>query len=446
MTDRKGRIKMNNVRQMLDTAPLSRTQIIAITLTAVINAVDAYDVLAMSFVSPEISRAWGINKAELGLALSSGFLGMVVGSFFLSPLADKYGRRKIILTTLALMAIGMLMAAFSRSVVELAIWRIITGLGIGTLVPINTPLAVEYANGARRRLALAVMSIGFPVGATLGGFAAAMLMQYSSWHAVFLFGAALSTLLFGVAFIWLPEPPAFLLSKRPPDALARLNAYLIRCGHAPISELPPIDGSTSANVGPYRAIFSKGAWPATVSLSLANFLCLMTVYYILSWTPQMVADLGYSSSFATLVSSTSAMVGIVAVLGYGLFAQKWPLRQIAGTHMIGLALATGIFGIGGFQPPLLLMLAGIVGIFLYAGGVALYGVIVDTFAPSVRATGVGFAMGMGRIAGAIAPALAGQLFYIGMSRFSVSIILALCALGSAALIFANGRLSARTAY
>ncbi len=434
---------MDDVRAMLDASPLSRTQIAAIALTAIINAADAYDVLTMAFVAPEVAVQWGVNKAALGLALSSGFVGMVLGSLFISPLADRYGRRRIILTTLALMAAGMLMAAFSRSVVELAGWRVLTGLGIGALVPINTPLAVEYANAARRRLALAVMAIGFPFGATLGGFAAAALLHYASWQSVFLAGALLSATMFAAAFFFLPEPPAFLLAKRPPDALARLNAYLRRCGHAPIAELPPAHRDDERARAPYRVIFSERHWASTVVLSLSNFLYLMTVYYVLSWMPKMVADLGYSSSFGTLVSSVAALFGIASSLSYGVIGTRLPARVIAALNMVGLAVMTGIFGLGGFAPPVLLALAAVLGLFLYGGTVAVYGTIVDNFAPAVRTTGVGFAMGMGRIAGVIAPSLAGQFFYAGMGRLSVSLILASCALISAALILASRRLAVR---
>ena len=417
---------------MLDDSPLSTTQIIAIALTAVINAIDAYDVLSMSFVAPVIAKAWGIDKAALGLVLSSGFFGMVFGSLFIAPLADRFGRRPLILATLALMALGMTMAAFAPSVTVLALWRVVTGLGIGALVPINTPLVVEYANFKRRRLALAIMSIGFPLGSTLGGFAAAALIAYSRWQSVFLVGAVMSATLFVVALRWLPEPPAFLLARRPANALLRLNTYLVRCGHAPLDRMPEAEAVVPGR--PYRTIFSKPNRLATIVLSSANFLYLLTVYYVLSWMPQLVADLGYSSVFATITSSVAALFGILAILSFSVFAARLAVRKIALFNMAGLAVAVGIFGLGDFGPVMLLALSGFVGVFLYAGGVALYGLIVDSFSPGLRATGVGFALGMGRVAGAIAPALAGQMFAVGVNRLGISITFAVYALAAAALV------------
>ena len=435
---------MHDVRETLDASPISRAQVIAITLTTLINAVDAFDVLAMSFVAPELAKQWHINRAALGVALSSGFAGMVFGSFVISPLADRFGRRRVVLAMLLVMATGMLMAAFSRSVPQLALWRVVTGVGIGALVPINTPLAVEYANAAQRRLALAAMSIGFPLGGTLGGVAASALLNYASWHWVFAVGAAGAAALFAAAYVWLPEPPAFLLARRPANAIDRINDYLRRCGHPPVTELPTAVAHKTERSG-YAAILSPPYRAATLVVSLANFLQLITVYYVLSWMPQLVADLGYSSAFATLTAAVSALCGVVSTLFFGVFGSRQPQRMIAAVNLIGLAATTALFGLGHFSPAVLVLLVGLLGVFLYAGGVALYGVIIDTFSPAIRTTGTGFAMGVGRISGVIAPALAGQLFFVGMGRLSVSVLMALCALAAAGLIAASARFAPRQA-
>ena len=159
--------------------------------------------------------------------------------------------------------------------------------------------------------------------------------------------------------------------------------------------------------------------------------------------PQLVADLGHSSAFATLTAATAALAGVVVSLLMGVFGTSVPLRAIAILCMAGLTATTAVFGLGAFDKVALLALAAVLGAFLYPGTVALYGTIVDTFAPAIRATGVGFAMGMGRVSGAITPALAGQLFALGMGRSSVSVLLSLCASAAAVLMVVNGRLAAR---
>jgi MFS family permease len=421
--------------RLLNESPLSRAQIIAIALTAVLGAVDGYDVLAMTFAAPGVSREWGLDKATLGLILSSGLIGMAAGSFLISPLADRLGRRPIVLFTLALMAVGMLMTAFSRSPAELVACRIVAGLGIGALVPINTPLAVEYANSARRRFALSIMSIGYPLGGTVGGFGAALLLRHAGWPSVFLLGAAMSLGVLSAAYFLLPEPPGYLLARRPPNALVKLNAYLVRCGHPPVDALPPPPAKPTA--APYAATFARGQWRTTVTTALANLLYLMTVYYVLSWMPKLVADLGHTSAFATFTATLAAACGVVSSLLVGIVGRSVPLRVIAAVNMVGLAVATTAFGVSAYATSVLLGLAAVVGVFLYAGTVSLYGVIVGSFNPDVRTTGVGFAMGVGRIAGAITPALAGFLFSMGAGRPIVSCLIAICALAAAAIVIAG---------
>jgi len=429
---------MYDVKERLDSAPLSGTQKRAIALTAVLNGVDGYDVLSMTFAAPAISAEWQINKAELGIALSSGLIGMALGSFFLAPLADRFGRRNLILATLVLMTTGMVLAALSESVTMLAATRILAGLGLGALVPINAPLAMEYSNAGRRRLALGFYAVGYPLGGTLGGFAAAMLLQYTSWHAVFLLGAALSALMLVVSYFILLEPPAFLLAKRPPGALEKLNLYLQKCGQEPLEMLPPAP-ARGPDKSSYRAIFARGQVGRTITAAAANLLFLMTVYYVLSWLPQLVADLGYSSSFATVTSSTLSLLGVAGCMSVGLIGKRMPLAVMAACYMIGLMAFTAIFGFGQFPQIVLLALAGAMGLFLYGGVTSIYGVIVEAFPPAMRATGVGFGMGMGRVAGAITPAIAGLLFYLGMGRFSVSLLMSLCALLGASLLLSTRR-------
>jgi MFS transporter, AAHS family, 4-hydroxybenzoate transporter len=426
---------MKSIQQLLESAPLSRTQVVAISLTAAINAIDAYDVLSMSFVAPVLAKQWGIDKATLGLVLSSGFAGMIAGSFFLSPLADRFGRRPLMLSTLALMSFGMVMAAFATSASLLSLWRVITGLGIGALVPVNTPLAVEYSNEAKRRMSLAIMSIGFPLGGTVGGLVASALIARASWQSVFLVGGAASAILLLASIRWLPEPPAFLLAKRPRGALARLNDYLVRCNQLPLQALP--EPEKASPVG--RIIFTGEPRRRLFLLSAANFALLLTVYYVISWMPVLITELGYSGTFAAAASATSTLFGVAGILLVGAFVKRLSQRLVAQVNLFLLAGLTIVFGLGSFSSIALLLLAALIGATLYPGGVALYGVIIDAFGPATRATGIGIAMSMGRVAGAIAPALAGYMMSIGSTRSAVTVTMAMGALVSAILLWRSER-------
>ena len=429
---------MQDVVERLNQSPMSRTQIIGVVLTMILSALDGYDVLAISFAAPGLSADWNISKAELGLALSSGLVGMAAGSFVLAPLGDRFGRRAIVLACLLLMAGGMFFSAWSRSVVELSFWRVVTGLGIGAMVPTIVPLAAEYSNTRSRRLVMALMSVGYPVGGSIGGFGAALLLSRFSWPSVFILGGILTVLMIVPVALWLREPPQFLIVRRPPGALERLNSYLSQCGQQALSALPDVPENRIKRA-PYIIIFSAEHRGQTMLVSLANLLFMMSVYYVLSWMPQLVADLGYSASFATTVSSASATCGVVSCIVAGMIVKRLPLNILAAILLAGLGVSVMAFGFTGGSPLLLLLLACILGAFLYSGVWALYSAIVDSFGPDVRTTGVGFVLGVGRASGAIAPALAGLLFTIGGGRELVTMILASCSIFAAMLIYSSSR-------
>lgn len=425
------------LRARLDALPMSRTQSLAVGITCALSALDGYDVLSVTFAAPGISREWNIGKDALGLALSAGLAGMALGSLTLAPLADRFGRRKLVIACLAIMTLGMILTAFTSSVEQLAACRIFTGVGIGAMVPVITPLSAEYANARRRTLAIAIMALGYPIGGTVGGLFAAVLLAWFSWPAVFLLGAGFALLLFPAVLRWLPEPPSFLLERQDANSLPRLNAYFARCGVPGLERLPERGERPAA--GGYREIFAAEQLGTTLRITAVNLLYIMTVYYMLSWMPQMVADAGSSPSAATAVAALAALVGVASQLAVGLAGGRSGGRMLVPGVMIGAGATTALFGL---TPPSLVMLAlaaALAGAFLYAGISGLYAAIVDSFEPRMRSTGVGFVMGVGRAAGAIAPALAGWMFALGATRGLVSVVFSLGALAAGLLLLGRRR-------
>ena len=174
-----------DVRELLDRAPMSRPQILTIIMTSILSALDGYDILSVTYAAPGLARDWGLGPAELSLLFSSGLAGMGFGSLLVAPIADTLGRRKVLLLTLGLLAVGMFISAFTNSLIELAACRVVTGLGIGTMIALINPLSAEFANAKFRPMAVAIMSLAYPLGGTLGGGAAAALLQHYDWPAVF---------------------------------------------------------------------------------------------------------------------------------------------------------------------------------------------------------------------------------------------------------------------
>lgn len=426
-----------DIRALLDRAPMSRAQIIAVIVVGALSALDGYDILAISFAAPGISREWGLGPTGLGLVLSSGLAGMGLGALLLAPFADLWGRRRLIFITLGLMAVGMLCSAFANGIEMLAACRVFTGIGIGAMVPVINPLSVEFPNAKRRALGVAMMAIGYPLGGTLGGFAAAGLLHLYGWPAVFLLGAGAALLMFPIVWRWLPESPAFLLEGRAPESLARLNALLARFGHGPVDRLP--DPGKVASI-PYGEIFAAGQRWRTIWITAVNFLFVITVYYILSWMPQLVAQRGFSPSEGTLISAICNGAGVAAGLTVGLLASRLPLLPIVAVLMVGLGVTTALFGQAPAEFGLLAMMAALAGICLFGAVCGLYGTVAASFLPRVRATGAGFVTGIGRGGSALAPFIAGALFTLGIDRGGVSMAMgAAAALGGLLLLLPIGK-------
>src|SRR5215831_8705378 len=207
----------NDPRDVIAESPMSRLQIFVITLTIFLNALDGYDVLSISFASNGIAKEWGVNPGALGIVLSMELIGMAIGSALIGGVADKVGRRRTILGCLVLMAFGMVMATTVHTVVDLSIWRVVTGLGIGGMLAAINAVAAEFSNTRRRHLNVSLMSIGYPLGAVFGGMVVTRLLagHPEAWRSIFYFGATVTTVLIPVVFFFVPESIHWLARKQP---------------------------------------------------------------------------------------------------------------------------------------------------------------------------------------------------------------------------------------
>ena len=219
---------------------MSPRQVLVVAITIALNALDGFDVLSISFASPGIAAEWKIDRAALGFVLSMELIGMALGSIFLGSLADKIGRRPTVLGCLVVMATGMFMATTSTGILgglvtpviglfgvdvdprlaDLSVWRIITGLGIGGMLAAINAVVAEFSNTRRRDLNVAIMSIGYPVGAALGGFITSTGLELAEWRSVFYFGATVTVVMIPIVFFLMPESVHWLTRKQPAGALA----------------------------------------------------------------------------------------------------------------------------------------------------------------------------------------------------------------------------------
>jgi MFS family permease len=417
--------------RLFDDLPMTRRQILAIMLTIGIAVLDGYDVGSMSFVAPVLSKAWGIDRAALGILLASGLVGMAVGSLGLAPFADKFGRKPVTLWALAVVTVGSLACGLAESMTQLVLARAFTGIGMGSLVASLATLNAEFANARNRSFAVASTAIGLPLGGAIGGLVASVVLKSADWHWVFLIGAIAGAVMTLLAVVLLPESPTFLITQRPKNALQRLNRVLGQLGHQPVAELPPAHKPEAVS---YRALFSPAKAPDSIRFIVCMVLVVIGGHYIINWLPQIVTTLGFAASTGSLVASIASLAGVAAPLIFGALTRRFDTLKMAAFVMCGFGAA--LIGIG-FVPPILWMfvlIACSASFFLSASAAMLQASMVQTFAPNMRTTAIGFVMGLGRVAAGLGPFLAGQMFAAGMTRGGVSLSFAVLAIIAGLLV------------
>jgi benzoate transport len=423
---------------ILDTEPMSRAQWAIVAVMIGLNALDGFDVLSISFASPGIAKAWGIDRAALGLVLSMELVGMALGSLTLGGVADRIGRRATILGCLVVMTCGMIGAATAHSVEMLSGWRLLTGIGIGGMLAATNAAVAEAANARRRSLCVVLMAAGYPVGTIIGGSIAAVLLGHYGWQSVFAFGALATAAFIPLVLLVAPESISFLMHKRPRNALERINRLLVRMGHAPVDALP--DVAPARRKAPIADLFSAEHARITIALTLAYLAHIMTFYFILKWIPKIVVDMGYAPAAAAGVLVAASAGGAAGSLLLGLLTARVRLLALTIAAMIASVALVVLFGRGGSDLAGLSMVAAAAGFATNAGVVGLYALLARSFPTGSRATATGFVIGVGRGGSALAPALAGILFAAGYSLSLVAILMSLgSAIGAVALLALRGR-------
>jgi benzoate transport len=394
---------------------MSRFQIIAIALTVVLNALDGFDILSISFAAPGIAKEWGVDRAALGIVLSMELIGMAIGSVALGNVADRIGRRPTILGCLGLMALGMFLVTTAGNVTILCVWRLLTGLGIGGMLAAINAVAAEYSSTARRKICISIMVIGYPLGGVIGGKIAGVLLATHDWRAVFMFGAVATATMIPLVWFLLPETISFLVRKRPEGALTRINAVLARAGAEPVAQMPPVEADApKTSIG---ALFSPALMLTTILVTLAYFAHVTTFYFILKWVPKIVVDMGFAPAAA-------AGVLVLGGLAVGIIGSRIGIRPVALAVLLCAVGAVILFGRGQADLVGLSLACAFAGFFTNGAITSFYTIFAEAFPADLRATGTGFAIGVGRGGSALSPIFAGFLLKNGYTLPTVATLMA----------------------
>lgn len=393
-----------DIRTIINNTRMSGYQWLIIAIAAFLNALDGYDLVAMAFSANAVTEEFGLSASQLGWLLSAALLGIGVGAVLLAPLADKLGRRKIILTALSIDLLGLLMTATADSFTELMLWRLVTGIGVGGILSAVTVLVSEYSNLRFRGLAMSIYSAGYGLGASLCGVLAAQLIPDHGWEAVFLTGAALTAASIVLTWIFVPESADFHVAHGQQDKIASLAARLGKT-----EPLSPVASAPDSGKAPLSAIFSSRFLAATIKIWIAFSLINFAFNFANQWTPRLLTESGLSAQQGIVGGIMLSFGGTIGSLLYGALTTRIDARKLLVFFSFGSTVVLVGF-IGATSLPTLMFLFGVaVGMLLNGCITGLYTITPAAYPSTVRATGVGAAIGVSRLGAVLAPIVIGYL-------------------------------------
>jgi AAHS family 4-hydroxybenzoate transporter-like MFS transporter len=396
-----------DVQAFINAQPLSRYQWRVVILCFLIVFLDGLDTAAMGFIAPALSVEWGIDRASLGPVMSAALIGMVFGALGSGPLADRFGRKVVLVVAVFLFGLFSLLAAYSSNIDQLLILRLLTGLGLGAAMPNATTLLSEYTPERLKSLLVTSMFCGFNLGMACGGFVSAKLIPAMGWHSLLLIGGILPLLLTVVLMIWLPESARFLVVRN-------LGVDRIRKVLAPISSMqvnvakdfsvPEQKTVRSRNV--LKVVFSGTYSAGTLLLWLTYFMGLVIVYLLTSWLPTLMRDSGASMEQSAFIGALFQFGGVLSAVGVGWAMDKYNPHKVIGCAYFLAGVFAWLVGQSLGNVAVLATLVLLAGMCINGAQSAMPSLAARFYPTQGRATGVSWMLGIGRF-GAILGAWAG---------------------------------------
>lgn len=428
------------VQDFIDSVPVSKLQKIIIILCFVVAAFDGFDIAAVGFIAPALIAQWSLTPADLAPLFLSGVFGLMLGSFAFGPLADKFGRKKIIIWSVIIFSIGTLISAFSPNLTVLIVLRFLTGLGLGGAMPNAVTITSEYCPTKRRSTLVTVMFCGYTIGAAMGGLLAGQLIQLIGWQGILMIGGIVPLVALPFIYYFMPESLRFMVlnkfSKEKIDAVIQKMAPKGQ----PIPEL--VASITEKQNVSVRELFSKDYFAGTLLFWCAFTMGSIIIYMISSWMPTILKNEGFNMQSASWITSAFQIGGTVGALIIAYFMDKvGHSRTLTISYVLGaicvLALSAGVANLS-----TMLIVLGIFGI---GAGISGSHVGIHVFCSSYypthcRSTGVSWAGGAGRLGSFIGSGAVGWLMVSGLSGEQIVNLLMIPAFLAAISMFLLTRL------
>ena len=398
-----------DVQAFLDEHPFSRFQWQIFALCFAIVLLDGFDTGAVGFIAPSLSKEWGVTKPLLAPVLSAAVFGLSAGALLAGPLADRAGRKRVLVVSVALFGAASAVSSLAADLTQLSIMRFVTGLGLGAAMPNAVTLMSEYCPTRRRATLTNAMFCGFPLGAALGGFLAAWMIPSWGWRSVLLAGGVVPLLLIAVLVLLLPESVRYMVSNNHPverirETLSRVAASAQSVKSFVLSET---SRPTLARTG-VGFILSRSYLLGSVMLWVAYFMGLVIFYSLINWMPLLLRDAGLDPQSAMRVSALFSLGGVGAVFS------GWLMDRFNATRVVAVAYAltaVAVYAVGQAAGNVgtLIVVVFVAGIVMNTAQSSLPSLAAAFYPTQGRATGVAWMMGIGRFGGIFGSFLVAEL-------------------------------------
>jgi AAHS family 4-hydroxybenzoate transporter-like MFS transporter len=429
-----------DVVDFIDNQPVGGFQIRLLVTCAAVLFLDGFDTQAMGYVAPALAKEWGLSKAALGPVFSAGLFGLMIGALVFGPVADRVGRKKVIILSTLAFGIGALLTAAVQDMTMLLVIRFLTGLGLGGAMPNAIAMTSEFNPQRRRATMVMIMFCGFSVGAALGGMLAAGLIPYYGWRSVFIVGGVAPLIMVPILVFKLPESVRFLaLHGNAPARVAELLGQINPTATFASGTHFVIQETHLAGL-PVSHLFRERRTATTLLLWVVFFMSLLDLYFLSNWLPTVLNDLGASVSEAVVIGSMLQVGGVVGTFALGSLIDRFSFRALALVYF-GAVFAVGAIGQLSHSAVLVTIAIFAAGFCIVGGQIAANALAAAFYPTSVKATGVGWALGIGRIGSIVGPVVGGVLLGQKWSAAAVFMAAAVAALCAALAAFALSRLA-----
>lgn len=403
-----------DVQSFINAQPLSLYQYRIVLLCFLIVFLDGLDTAAMGFIAPALTQDWGIDRASLGPVMSAALIGMVFGALGSGPLADRFGRKGVLVVAVFLFGLFSLLSAYSSNLEQLMALRLLTGIGLGAAMPNATTLLSEYTPERLKSLLVTSMFCGFNLGMASGGFVSAKLIPAYGWHSLLLLGGVLPLMLAVVLLVWLPESARFLVVRnRGADKVKRVLAPIAPAEVVATRDFSVPEQKTVQSRNVFKVIFAGTYSAGTLLLWLTYFMGLVIVYLLTSWLPTLMRDAGASMEQAAFIGALFQLGGVLSSVAVG-----WAMDRFNPHKVIGIFYClAGVFAYCVGQSlgtvTLLATLVLAAGMCVNGAQSAMPSLAARFYPTQGRATGVSWMLGIGRFGAILGAWIGATLLGLG---------------------------------